>query len=180
MLALSLFTVSCKKKGGEEEVKTGGCTDTDSPFYKSGMDFDDGSCKYAYVTQVEVLGFPEKDGGSNWDAFAIGNETKADIYFQFKPTSAASYTDYFSSRSNEISNAVFDQTHTWTSANQFKLTSENWYWEMLDKDGALAGDDDMVASGTLNPIGAINTSASTLTLTSNDGLTRIRLTLLIQ
>ena len=175
MLALSLVSVSCKKKGGEDEVKVGGCTDTDSPFYQSGLDYDDGACKYAYVTQVEVLGFPEKDGSSTWDAIV---NTKADIYFKFKPSSAASYTDYFTNESTQLNNAAHDQTHAFTSPNQFKLTSESWYWELMDDDDTSA--DDVIATGTLNPIGSINTTNSTLMLTSADGITRIRLTLLIQ
>lgn len=175
MLALSLFAVSCKKKGGEEEVKTGGCTDTDSPFYKSGMDFDDGSCRYAYVTQVEVLGFPEKDGGSSWD---VGG--RADIFFKMKPNSAANYTDYFTSEGNEYTNADYNVTYTWTSPNQFKLTNETWFWTLIDHDDTSS--DDVMATGTINPIGSIDTENGTLMLTSTsaDGNTSIRLTLLIQ
>jgi hypothetical protein len=175
MLVLSLVAISCKKKDGDDEVKVGGCTDTDSPFYQSGLDYDDGACKYAYVTQVEVLGFPEKDGGSSWD---FGG--RADIFFKMKPSNAVSYADYFTSEGNEHNNADYNVTYTWTSPNQFKLTNETWFWTLVDDDDTSA--DDEMASGTLNPIGAINTADGTLTLTStsSNGDTRIRVTLLIQ
>jgi hypothetical protein len=174
MLALSLFTVSCKKKGAEEEdAKIGGCTDTDSPFYQTGRDFDDGSCKYAYVTQIEVLSFPEKDGGSTWDPII---NTKADIYLQIKPVNAANYNDYYTNEGSQLNNAEHDQTHTFTSANQFKLTNETWEWELMDDDDTSS--DDEIANGTFNPIGSINTSNNTLMITS--GVTQLRLTLLIQ
>lgn len=181
LLSASMVLGACKKKGAGEEEKVGGCTDPDSPAYASGLDFDDGSCKYAYVTEIEVMSFPSDDNGQAWDAFAIGNERKADIYFKFKPQSQADYASFFTSYDTPIDNADPAVSHIWTSANQFKLTSESWYWELVDKDGVTAGADDYIASGTINPISLItNVDSGYLTLSSTDGETQIKVKFLYQ
>lgn len=173
LFALTLFATACKKNESEDE-KLGGCTDKDSPFYEKGLDFDDGSCKYAKVTEVEVHNFPEKDNGSNWD---VAVNVKADIYFKIKPVSATNYDDYFSSEGSQINNATHNEVHPWTSAIQFKLTSEDWYWELMDDDDTSA--DDVIATGTFNPISAINTTTGVCTINHPNG-TQIKLKLLIE
>lgn len=172
LLAFSLFATACKKKDGEEE-KIGGCTDKDSPFYEKGLDFDDGTCKYAFVTEVEVHNFPELDNGSSWD-WPSG---KADIYFKLKPVSASDYTNYFTSESNDIGNATHNDVNEWTSATQFQLTNEDWYWELMDKDDTSA--DDVIATGTFNPLSSISTSTGVCSINHPNG-TQIKLQLLFQ
>ncbi len=174
-VSLIAFT-SCKKKGEEEAEaqKVGGCTDSDSPFYKSGLNFDDGSCKYAKVTEVQVVNFPEKDNGSSWD-WPSGD---ADLYVQLKPVAEADYTNFFSSKGNEITNAVFNSVNPWVTAVQFQLTNADWYYEVMDHDATSA--DDVVATGTFNPLnGDINTTTNELIINHANG-TQLLLKLLIE
>lgn len=172
-LVLGLAATSCKKKQ-EEPEKVGGCTDKDSPYYNSDLDFDDGSCKYAYVTEVKVINFPEKNNGSSWDAII---NTKADIYFKIKPYVEMNYDNYFSSEGNEISNAIHNDTNSWTSGTQFKLTNADWYYELADDDNT--SPDDIIASGTFNPLSSISTSSGICSINHPNG-TQIRLVLTFQ
>ncbi len=176
-LTLLLVFSSCKKNKDKEEV--GGCTDKDSPFIEKCVDFDNGSCKYLYVTEVEVRAFPERDGSQAWDAAAVGNERKADLYGLIKPATVSSYNNYFATRDNEISNAVHTDIHKWTTATQFKLTNETWEYEIWDKDGAFAGDDDQVAIGTFNPITSYSASNNWIDIFNPNG-THVRLKVLAQ
>lgn len=174
LLPLLVFTIgftSCKKEN-EEADKVGGCTDTDSPFYQTGLDFDDGNCKYAYVTEVILESFPELDNGSSWD-FPGG---KADVYVEIKPVSSPDYANFFTSKGNEIDNVLHNIAQNWTSANQFKLTNTDWYYQVFDHD--VTSSDDLIASGTFNPIESINTSDNTCTFSAPNGTT-ITLNLLI-
>lgn len=172
----SLTFVSCRKVGADEEQKLGGCTDLDSPLYKSGMDFDDGTCKYAFVTNVEVLDFPNKNNGSGWDDFG----GKPDIYFKLKPVSETSYNDYFDSFDQKKSNASSGDDITWASSNQFQLTNEDWYWELMDDDDFLGGSDDRMASGVVNPILKADKDNNWVILTSTNGETQIKITYILQ
>ncbi len=176
LFAIGLLLGSCRRKEAQEEVKVGGCTDTNSPFYKAGLDFDDGSCKFAFVDSIEVVNFPEKNNGSSWDDFG----GKADIYVRFKPVSSANYDDYFNSIGSDIGNAVFDQLNIWEVNTQFQLTNEDWYWELMDKDSFFGGSDDKIASGIMNPIQKFSTSNEWVMLTNDNGEVQIRVKTIIQ
>lgn len=175
-MSAAIIISSCRKKGTDEEVKVGGCTDIDSPQYKSGMDFDDGSCKYAYATDVEILHFPEKNNGSSWDD--LGG--KADIYLKLKPVSETSYDDFFNSYSDRKNNASHDEVNSWATTNQFQLTYEDWYWELLDEDNFLGGSDDKIASGIVNPIKKASKSDNWVIFTSENGETQIKVKYILQ
>lgn len=175
-VVLGLGFSSCRKKGADEEVKIGGCTDIDSPTYKKSLDFDDGSCKYAFVTEVEVLNFPAKNNGSGWDDFG----GKPDVYFKLKPVSETSYDNFFNSFDEKKGNASPGDDIRWNAANQFQLTYEDWYWELMDDDNFIGGSDDRIASGIINPILKANKSENWVIVTSTNGETQIKVKYILQ
>lgn len=173
-----LITASCRKKEPIviENTKIGGCIDVDSPLNNTEFDFDNGSCKYAYVNEIQLLGFPEKDDGSSWDSFG----GRADVYIKFKPVSSVSYTGFFDVESNEVENARHNEIHTWAVPAFFKLTGEEWTWAVYDKDGTFGGSDDEIASGTVNPIEIFDIQNNSVILSSTNGETQIKVNTIIQ
>lgn len=153
---------SCKKEEPElRDEKVGGCLDENSPIYNSAADFDDESCRYAYVNAYEITYHPQKDeNGDDWDLWV---NTDCDIYIKIKPEGAADWM--FESA------VVDDQPHneavSWTAPENIKLLNQAYVWEVYDSDSGSG--DDFVASGTFNPIALADDGVITTTGTNSSG-----------
>ena len=169
-----LIASGCKKDKNKEPEKIGGCSDPDSPFYKAGLDFDDSSCKFAFVSEVEILSFPATANGSSWD-YNIGY-TKPDIYMKIKNSNQTSYV--FDASANNYEDCSAGDQITWTAGNQFKLTNSTWKWEMWDADGVDA--DDKMGEGNFTPLSIIDTDNNWVIIDANGGEFRIKLHLQIR
>lgn len=136
---------SCKKEEPElRDEKLGGCLDQNSPLYNAEADFDDESCRFAYVNAYEITFHPSKDeNGDDWDLWV---NTDADLIFRIKPEGAANWMF----ESAEMTDQAHDQPATWTAPENIKLLNQNYTWELYDVD--TGSGDDFVASGTFNPI----------------------------
>ena len=163
LICLILVISSCRKKEIEEDTKIGGCTDIDSPLYNAYADYEDASCLYAYVFQYEITYHPAKDGNDDWDLLFF---TDADLILEIKEQD----------NSNELFGsdpALEDQPHNepayWTAPTNEKLLNKIYEWKLWDED--TGSSDDLVASGTFNPIVlAIN---GTITTLSSDSKTQL-------
>lgn len=135
---------SCKKKEAElRATKIGGCLDPNSLSYNPASDFDDESCKYAFVYQYEITYHPQKDCGSDWDVLI---NTKADLIFKIKVKSEPTW--FF--ESSELSNHPHNVPAVWTAPTNIKLTNTIYEWELIDYDSASGND--LVAKGEFNPM----------------------------
>ena len=46
------------------------------------IDYDDGTCQYAYIDLYELTNHPDQDpanSGQDWDLIAVGNATRPDV-----------------------------------------------------------------------------------------------------
>jgi len=165
--AISL--TSCKKEEPETvDSKIGGCLDPDSPLYNANADFEDQSCLYAYVSAYEITFHPEEDGGSDWDFLT---NTDADLILRIKEEGATNWLF----ESAEISNQAHNVPAVWTAPINVKLLNQNYEWELVDYDATSS--DDLVATGTFNPIDLANDGEIIASGTNpNGGQSQLRIT----
>jgi len=140
ILALFAFN-SCKQKG---------CMDKNSDTYDQDAEKDDGSCTYRYSSGI-TISVPV----TNWDPF-----DGPDLYVKFAKTSSSTW-DYTSSTGSD----AYSCSLTVPSA---MFTNESWDYEIYDYD--TLDPDDLVASGSFNPLtsgsgGNITLTGSGITLT---------------
>ena len=163
ILVIVFITSSCKKEV-EEEISSeiGGCMDINSPLYSSAATFDDGTCEFLYVTDYEVMNYEDVD----WDLLI---NVDADLYIKVKREGASSWE--FSS--NTIDNADPNTVQTWSAPNQFQLMNETYVWELYDADNPPFDEDDVMTSGTFNPV---TSGANGIVVSeSSDGLTTVKI-----
>lgn len=140
-----ILSGACKKKESFED-KVGGCYDTDSPSYNGAIDYDDGTCKYAFVNMYEITSHPEQDpanSGTDWDLIT---NTEADLLLTIK-TQIGQEVIF---QSYEKSNHTYNVPAQWTAPIDIMLVNQNYEWELFDADDLDA--DDFIAGGTFNPI----------------------------
>lgn len=146
-----------------------GCTDIDSPLYSSSANTDDGSCQYAYTSGYEITYHLADDNGSDWD-YGFGNSTKADLILKIKEQGATSYMF----EGDEISNQDPTAAANWAAPSPVKLKNKTYEWELYDYDAT--SPDDLISSGTFNPI----TSASNGTITTVAGGSQLKISYTLQ
>lgn len=149
LIALLATSVnSCKKKESElRSTKIGGCLDPNSLSYNPASDFDDESCKYAFVNQYEITYHPLKDCGSDWDGFpTLGNAKKADLIFKIR-VKGESVWFY---ESPELTDQTHNVPAVWTAPVNIKLENKIYEWILEDYDSL--NSNDLVATGEFNPM----------------------------
>ena len=144
-----------------------GCTDIDSPLYSSSANTDDGSCQYAYTSGYEITYYPADDNGSDWDLWV---NTDADLILKIKEQGATS----FMFEGDEISNQDPASPANWAAPSAVKLKNKTYEWELYDYDAT--SPDDLISSGTFNPI----TSASNGTITTVAGGSQLKISYTLQ
>lgn len=161
ILVIGLVTSSCKKDD-ENSGEAGGCMDVNSPHYSSTVTYDNGTCEFLYVTDYEVTNYEDVD----WDLLI---NVDADLYIKVKRQSSSSWE--FSS--NTIDNADPNTVQIWSAPNQFQLLNETYVWELYDEDNPPIDEDDVMASGTFNPVTSGNNGI--VVSESSDGLTTVKI-----
>ena len=131
--SIVLVMSACKKEKG--------CMDLDAENLDLDAEKDDGSCQYRYASSIDVNSFPSTDGNGNaWDILGDG----PDIYVRFSKASSMNW-DY---RSNTADNTYAPSSLVILSGIQF--TNSDWHFQLMDADDTSA--DDLIASGTFNPL----------------------------
>lgn len=119
--------LSCKKKG---------CKDIDGDNYNS-LAEKSGTCYYRYSKTLSTVSVTTQSS-VNYDPFDA-----PDLYIKFAKSSSPNW-DYSTS---EFSNSY---SFTANFADEFKFTNEQWDYVVYDYD--TVDPDDLVCSGTFNPI----------------------------
>lgn len=147
---------SSGNNGGNTNNNVNGCTDIDSPLYNSSANTDDGSCKYAYTSSYEITYHPEQDNGSNWD-YGFGNSTRADLILKIKEQGSSNYIFEGEEKTNQEHNVPA----IWNAQTPVKLLNKTYEWELVDYDATSTND--LISSGTFNPITLANNGTITTT-----------------
>lgn len=130
--SMTLLNSGCGKKG---------CTDPDADNHDNDAKRDDGQCLYRFASAINVNVFPVLDGNNNdWD---IGGAP--DVYVRFK-RSASTTWDY---ETNTATDSYAPFSLILLTAN-IKFTNEDWQFQLMDYDWPSS--DDLIASGTFNPL----------------------------
>jgi hypothetical protein len=192
LLATALITIeSCKKEDPPERTEidgttttggtttgggtTGGgttvngCTDADSPLYNSSATADDGSCQFAYTSGYEITYYPALDNGSTWDYLV---NTDADLLLTIKEQGASSFI--FNSDTDRRDNQDPSTPANWTAPTSVKLENKTYEWELYDHDSG--SPNDLISSGTFNPINLANSG----TITTTAGGSQLKITYNLQ
>lgn len=120
----------CKKEG---------CKDPNADNYDSKAT-ESTACIYRYANQVVIHSFPAlKPDNSEWD---LGSGP--DIRVEFSRQASSSY-DYNSETKDDVSGP-----EALNIGSGVQFTNETWKYVVLDEDGL--GDDDIMATGTFNPL----------------------------
>lgn len=139
---VALSTTGCTKKEG--------CTDMQADNYDSEAK-DNVGCQYRYVTTIDISNVSVTNpSGDQWDIDGSG----PDLKLNFGKNTSSGY-DY---STNSVSN-VFATSLTPNSNIQF--TNETWKYQLVDED--LLSSDEVIASGTLNPISQGGNAIITIT-----------------
>lgn len=144
---------ACKKVEVIDE-KVGGCFDTDSPIHDASIDYDNGTCQYAYIDLYELTNHPDQDpanSGVDWDFNVLGEPyTRPDVLL----TITNQLTGEVLFQSPEFDDIAPASTPSWSAPYQQQLFNHNYEWTLYDADD-LDGDD-LMASGVFNPIESAN------------------------
>ena len=65
IIVFVISLVGCKKQIFDSSNNMGGCTDLNAINYLDSVDFEDNTCKYAYINQYEVSYYPEDNPNSS-------------------------------------------------------------------------------------------------------------------
>jgi len=151
LAALLLMFDSCRKE--EDPLRTGGCSDVNSPINGSGsVDYDDGSCLYGFITEYQITYHPEFDNaagtGTDWDIGLI--DTDADLILRIKQDTASNW--FFDSESIGLGTPQFAHTDTavFPAPIEYQLWNTSYSWNLFDHD--LIGGNDLICAGQFNPI----------------------------
>lgn len=124
ILLFSFISGGCKKKG---------CTDKNADNFESDAEKNDGSCAFRYSSAIEV----NTPTTGNYDPF-----DGPDLYIQFAKKTSSTW-DYKSGTGS-------DSYSTSLTAPSVMFTNEEWQYELYDYD--VLDPDDLIASGTFNPL----------------------------
>jgi hypothetical protein len=131
LTTVAVFTTSCDKKEG--------CTDIQADNYDSEAKENTG-CQYRYVTTIDISNVPTANpAGTEWDIDGSGPELK--LNFGKNTSSGYDYT------TNSVSDAFATSL---TPISNIQFTNETWKYQLVDED--LLSSDEVIASGTFNPI----------------------------
>jgi len=116
---------SCKQKG---------CMDFDAHNYSEFAEKSDGLCTYRYFSKITV----RANESESWDLISA-----PDMYLKYAKTSSDSW-DYVS--------GVLDDSYVfiWTLDESILMTNESWDFEVWDED--LIGSDQLMITGSFNPL----------------------------
>lgn len=132
ILAIALTTTSCSKRKG--------CTNRNAENYDQQAEKDDGSCRCRYVSSVTVTAIPAADGaGDAWDPFSA-----PDIFVRFAKASSTTWE-----QTNTDDEASFPSSLILPDG-ELQFTNESWQFEIVDDD--TPDGDDVIYSGTFNPV----------------------------
>lgn len=139
LLACSIMTLqSCKKKG---------CTDKNSDNYDPDAEKSDGSCVFRYATGVQVS-TPTSVGYDPFDG--------PDLYVKFAKKTSSTW-DY-------VTNTGADNYSSSLSVpSNIMFTNEDWECEIYDYD--TADPDDLIMTGTFNPLKTLTLTGSGVSIT---------------
>jgi hypothetical protein len=159
ILVFSIVLSGACKKVEFDDQKVGGCFDTDSPIHDASIDYDDGTCQYAFVDMYEITKHPYQDpanSGQDWDLIV---NTEADIILTVKYPLDSTYNVIATGdtiwggdilfESSEKTNQTYNTAAKWTSPVNMMMLNEEYAWELYDAD---VDADDYIASGKFNPI----------------------------
>lgn len=152
ILVFSIGLSGACKKVEVDDPKVGGCFDTDSPIHSPSIDYDDGTCQYAYVDLYELTNHPDQDpanSGQDWDLIAVGDATRPDVTLTI--TNQLSGNSLF--ESPEIGNIAPSSAPSWSAPYQEQLFNQNYEWTLYDND---VSGSELMAAGVFNPIGLAN------------------------
>jgi hypothetical protein len=155
ILAFSIVLSGACKKVEVVDEKIGGCYDTDSPMHNGSIDYDDGSCQYAYIDMYELTRHPDQDpanSGQDWDLIAVGDATRPDVLL----TITNQLTGEVLFESPEIGDIAPNSSPSWSAPYQEQLFNHNYEWTLYDND--LSGSE-LMAAGVFNPIELANNGA---------------------
>ena len=142
---------ACKKVEVVDE-KVGGCFDTDSPIHDASIDYDDGTCQYAYIDLYELTNHPDQDpanSGQDWDLIAVGNARRPDVLL----TITNQLTGEVLFEGPETGDIDPSSTPSWPAPYQQQLFNHNYEWTLYDND---VSGSELMASGVFNPIELAN------------------------
>ena len=150
----------------EVEVPTFGCHDIDSPYANTDADYHDSTCVYMRVSEFEITYFEDK----SWDFGVLGVQ-KADLQLLFGDSNMD--TTYFTSY--QVDNVDATEVSRFVAHDQFKLKNQVYTWELHNRKGFLSvGEtDELMTSGTLNPLDFKNDSV--IVMTDQDQKTQIKI-----
>jgi hypothetical protein len=152
ILVLSIVLSGACKKVEVVDQKVGGCFDTDSPMNDASIDYDDGTCQYAYIDLYELTNHPDQDpanSGQDWDLIAVGDATRPDVIL----TITNQLTGGILFESPETDNIAPSSTPSWSAPYQLQLFNHNYEWTLYDSD---VSGSELMAAGVFNPIELAN------------------------
>ena len=156
ILVFSIVLSGACKKVEVDDQKVGGCFDTDSPMHDGSIDYDNGTCQYAYVNLYELTSHPAQDPDAvflnfeqYWDfllvpfarpdvVLTIKNQLTGDILFE----------------GPETLDIAPNSSPSWSAPYEMQLFNQNYEWTLYDND--LLGASQLMASGVFNPIELAN------------------------
>ena len=169
ILVFSIVLSGACKKVEFDDQKVGGCFDTDSPTHNGSIDYDDGSCQYAYINLYELTSHPAQDPDADffnleqyWD-FLLIPSARPDVLL----TITNQLTGDILFEGPESTNIAPNSSPSWAAPYEVQLFNQNYEWTLYDNDEVLGviGDRQLMASGVFNPIelasnGAIRTGVA--------------------
>ncbi len=145
--SFTLLTTSCDKKEG--------CTDSQANNFDSDAK-ENAGCEYRYASTIDISNVPTANpAGTEWDLDGSG----PDLKLNFGKNTSSGYDN----TTNTISD-VFATSLSPVSSIQF--TNEVWKYQLVDED--LLSSDEVIATGTFNPVTQGGSNAITI---SNGGIT---------
>ena len=147
LLTSILFSISCKKVENFDD-KVGGCYDVDSPIHDGTIDYDNGTCQYAYIDKYELTKHPAQDpasGGQDWDVLAVGDFTRPDIIL----TINTQLTGELLFKSATFEDVAPTEAPLWMAPSSQQLYNRMYEWTIYDDD---VSGSEFMAYGRFNPI----------------------------
>ena len=152
ILVFSIVLSGACKKVEVVDEKVGGCFDTDSPMHNGSVDYDDGTCQYAFVNSFELTKHAsKKSNGDDWDFDLFQTNI-------IRPDVVLTLTNQLTSetllQSTEIEDIDPGSAPSWSAPYEVQLFNQNYEWTLYDND--LLGSSELMAYGVFNPIELAN------------------------